>query len=361
VLASTISYEVEPALVFGDTDALRESLASLSSIHDVSMVEVRDGHGGLIARHANADDSRDNPLALLVEGLIRVPEATAPVRRGSTVLGTVHVHGDPAVMTRYVLSGMVISLACLCIVVLAIRMLVRRMENDIIAPLDRIASVAHAVRSERDFTRRAPQSEIAEIDRFTSDFNALLEELEGWHQSLTRENEKLDHEATHDALTGLGNRTLFDRTIARLQSEAQSASLRFALLYIDLDEFKAVNDRHGHQAGDDLLGEVAQRIAQSIRQHDVAFRLGGDEFAIVLRTAASRSSAAAVTARIRAAMARPMVLRPGVEIVPAISIGAAVWPEDGPVAADMLATADGRMYQDKLRKRGGTSYRESHA
>ena len=362
LLASTISYEVEPALVFGDTGALRESLASVSRIHDVSMVEVRDPQGRVIARHAADQESSRNPFAQLVEGLIRVPEASVPVRRGTSVLGTVHVHGDPAVMTRYVLSGTVISLACLCIIILAIRLLVRRMEEDIIAPLDRIASVAHAVRGERDFTRRAPTSQIAEIDRFTSDFNALLEELEGWHKTITAENEKLDHEATHDALTGLGNRALFDRTVARLLSEGQSASRRFAVLYLDLDEFKPVNDRHGHQAGDELLGEVARRIAGAIRQHDLAFRLGGDEFAVVLRTAASWSSTAAVTARLRAAMARPVPLDAGAEeVVPAISIGAALHPEDGTDAEALLGAADGRMYQEKLRKRSATSFRESHA
>jgi diguanylate cyclase (GGDEF)-like protein len=235
------------------------------------------------------------------------------------------------------------------------------MEEGVVAPLSDIALVAHEVRSQRAFGRRVSPSGIAEVDRFGRDFNALLTELEGWHTSLTAEKDKLAHDATHDPLTGLGNRALLERSLQAAVDDQARPAQSFAVLYLDADHFKQVNDRHGHQAGDTLLVGIADRLRNSIRLHDRAFRLGGDEFAVVLGPTVDHARLTTVVGRIEAAMAEPIDLPSGKTIAPSLSIGAAIYPNDGASPQDLLRRADEQMYLNKLRKRSNHPAQGPHA
>lgn len=154
--------------------------------------------------------------------------------------------------------------------------------------------------------------------------------------------EKLALQATHDHLTGLPNRFLFlDRVDAALRT-AQRYSVRCAVLYVDLDGFKQVNDTMGHAAGDRVLQGVARRLGDAVRTSDTVARLGGDEFAVLLPNCAPQD-AMAMAARIVASVAEPFTLPEGEAQVSA-SIGVATFPEDGPDARLLLAAADSAMY-----------------
>lgn len=359
LVARTIGYSVEPAVVFGDARAMREAISSVAEGHEVRLVELRDPRGQLLARWEAYPGAAAQPS--LTERLLRIKPATELVRHAEETIGEVHVTGDTGVLRYYILSGALISLCCLSITFIAARVLARRMEEGVITPLADIASVAHDVRSYRAFDRRVSPSGIAEIDKFGRDFNGLLNELEGWHSTLTQEKDKYEHDATHDALTGLGNRVLFDRCIDQAVSETARTGASFALLYLDANHFKRVNDAHGHLAGDALLAGIAARLSGCIRQEDRAFRLGGDEFAVILSPAADLEMLDVVTARIEEAMAAPIILPSGKTVVPSLSIGAALYPDGGLSSQELLRLADEHMYQDKLRKRSGFTSQGSHA
>ena len=121
-----------------------------------------------------------------------------------------------------------------------------------------------------------------------------------------------------------------------------------ALLFLDLDEFKKVNDVHGHAAGDSILRQVAERLRACIRTSDTACRYGGDEFVVLLPGLAGRESALAVARKIRARLAVPCIVD-DVEIRVTASIGVAVYPVDGHEYGDLLRVTDGFMYRDKAR------------
>lgn len=160
---------------------------------------------------------------------------------------------------------------------------------------------------------------------------------------------RLMHSARHDALTGLPNRVvLFERLEAALARTRQSDS-GLSLLYLDLDEFKQVNDAHGHATGDALLRAVAHRITACLRSVDTVARMGGDEFVVVLESVHRPEDAQAVADKIRAAVHAPLELD-GVRLRIMPSIGIAHHPQDGTDTRALLTHADKLMYEQKNRR-----------
>ncbi|MEU8662643.1 GGDEF domain-containing protein, partial [Actinoplanes philippinensis] len=157
--------------------------------------------------------------------------------------------------------------------------------------------------------------------------------------------EQLLREATHDALTGLLNRAAFTRRLAEASCRAPEHG-RFAILYIDLNAFKPINDTYGHEAGDTVLVAVARAMAASIGSADVAARLGGDEFAVLLTQVREPADARAAAARIGAAVNTPVVVA-GHIVQPHVSIGIAVATGGEAGTEELLRCADAAMYHAK--------------
>ena len=159
--------------------------------------------------------------------------------------------------------------------------------------------------------------------------------------------ERISHMAHHDALTGLPNRTLLDDRIRHAIANAQRNHRAIAILFVDLDDFKLVNDSLGHKVGDELLKAVASRMQQCIRQTDTVLRLGGDEFVIVMGDLPEEApSLLDSLQRIRAAVIAPLVQGEQTIEVSA-SIGVALYPGDGTTPEALLMNADAAMYQAK--------------
>jgi diguanylate cyclase (GGDEF)-like protein len=186
-------------------------------------------------------------------------------------------------------------------------------------------------------------------------FGGLLALWATLFRTVARASRRLRHQATHDALTSLSNRTelyeLGERALARARHDGELA----ALLLIDLDRFKEVNDTMGHEQGDRLLVEVAARLRGLLRGSDILARLGGDEFA-VLAVLPHRGALGEVATRLHAALARPFELG-GVAIELGASIGIAMQPEHGDDVSTLLRHADVAMYEAK---RSATSIETYH-
>ena len=162
---------------------------------------------------------------------------------------------------------------------------------------------------------------------------------------------RLLHDALHDPLTGLANRVLFRDHLERALARRRRSRMGVALLFLDLDDFKAVNDSFGHAAGDRVLVEVARRLSETVRAEDVVARQGGDEFTVLLPSIRGPAEAAASAERLIEALARPIDL--GDESVGiGVSIGVAMAARAGPVADDLLAHADAAMYAAKAGGKG---------
>jgi len=167
---------------------------------------------------------------------------------------------------------------------------------------------------------------------------------------LLERHQHLDHLAHHDQLTGLPNRLYLAAHLPGDIDEAKQAGSVLAVLFLDLDRFKHINDSRGHETGDKLLKTVAQRVRSTVRAQDVVVRMGGDEFVVILRGVQHTGQVNETAERINQALSAPMVVD-GRTLVTTVSIGVALYPHDGVDMGELLRHSDTAMYQAKDRGR----------
>ncbi|MCC5855282.1 MAG: EAL domain-containing protein [Idiomarina sp.] len=207
--------------------------------------------------------------------------------------------------------------------------------------------VAVAIERRRSAERLARANVFLE-KRIAERTEELVEEIERRKKIEAR----LFHDAHHDNLTGLPNRAMFtDRVKQALAAQKRRAKEYFAILFVDLDRFKNINDTLGHSAGDKFLLEVSERLRGTIREHDLLARLGGDEFVILLDRIAHVDDAKDVAGRIISLMTEPFVLE-GQEHFSGASIGITTWRDEEDTVERLLRDADAAMYEAKSLGRG---------
>jgi diguanylate cyclase (GGDEF)-like protein/PAS domain S-box-containing protein len=167
---------------------------------------------------------------------------------------------------------------------------------------------------------------------------------------LLEKQQHLDHLAHHDQLTGLPNRLYLAANLPGAIEEAKRTGVMLAVLFLDLDRFKHINDSRGHETGDKLLKAVSQRLRATMRNEDVVVRMGGDEFIVVLRNVRSTDQVNEAAGRITEAMADPVIVD-GRPLVTTASIGVSLYPRDGADMGELLRHSDTAMYQAKDRGR----------
>lgn len=163
---------------------------------------------------------------------------------------------------------------------------------------------------------------------------------------LKRLQDRMDNLAHHDQLTGLPNRNLFYDRLKQAKALARRRGKGFALFYMDLDGFKAVNDTHGHELGDSLLTAVGLRLEECVRESDTVARIGGDEFTVLLPELHDREAAAGIARLIIEALSRPFHLMDVVCSI-GVSIGISYYPQDGEESERLISCADAAMYRVK--------------
>ena len=172
--------------------------------------------------------------------------------------------------------------------------------------------------------------------------------------SVMRQNllDKIHFQAFHDSLTKLPNRLKFENTLAKLVSAEESQREKFALMFLDLDGFKSVNDNQGHTVGDELLKSVSQRLKGCLHERDLLARMGGDEFAVLLRGVKSQESAHSIALRLCNAIGKKFSIdKYNLKI--GVSIGVSFFPENGQTVDDLLRNADFAMYEAKAQGNSG--------
>ncbi len=359
LIARSITYTVEAAVVFNDRAAATEALSLIASTEEVADADVFDANGKLLAHWARPETGMLSRVELaLAHALLEQPINQPILHQGRTV-GSIHLTGHGGSLLRFLLSGLAGILICTALSAWVALHLARRLLRGITVPLQSLAAVAHAARSERDFDRRVPPARIAELDSLGSDFNALLGEMEAWQSHLQSENETLAHQANHDSLTGLPNRAFFEGRLIRALRGATKLDERVAVLFLDSDRFKDINDNFGHAAGDAVLVAVAARVRAQLRDGDLVARLGGDEFAILLAPLHKAEDAQRIADKIIASMDMPIDVPGGSQVLTSLSIGIAIYPEHGATPGTLLNAADAAMYQAKRLSLGGQHTAES--
>lgn len=211
----------------------------------------------------------------------------------------------------------------------------------------------------------AVEDKVQEAAAELTSVNAALEhEIEERHHlelrlaAVTEQGDVARHASLHDRLTGLPNRALFDDRLQHGLAQAERHDRTLAVMFVDLDGFKRINDAHGHEVGDGILRLVARRLEENTRKDDTVSRHGGDEFLYLLMEVSDESTVAAIAAKIVAVIQAPAVLdvrgTPQTFRVSA-SVGIAVYPKDGTSAEALIEAADRAMYEAK-RAGGGHSF-----
>ncbi|WP_061707524.1 diguanylate cyclase DgcN [Pseudenterobacter timonensis] len=343
--SATLSRSLEAALVFNDAVAATETLATLGKQGQFDMAEVIDRNHQPFARWTwKPKNNPDTFNTFISHWLFPVP-VTHPVWHNGTLIGEVRITARDNLIGHFIWLSFAVLTGSILLTSLVALTITRSLHNGVVAALQNITDVVHDVRTNRDFTRRVSEERIEEFHRFGQDFNSLLDEMEEWQLKLQAKNAQLLRTAMHDPLTGLANRAAFRNALASLMNDSPAKSSA-ALLFLDGDNFKAINDTWGHAAGDCVLIEVASRMVEFGGKRHPSFRLGGDEFAMILYGVHSRSDVQKICSGLTHRFLQPFNLHNGESVTLTLSVGFALAWENESVEK-LLEQADRHMYRIK--------------
>jgi diguanylate cyclase (GGDEF)-like protein len=351
------------AVASGDAATALEILRSLDVAPEILRAELRRAGHGVFARFERPVRQEAGMLARLP--LIgRLAEATVDWREPVTVDGavigeltlTASRHGFYVMLERYVLVSAVAFGGALLVAV----MLSRQLIGLVIHPLVRLTDLLRAVARRKDYSLRAPVGGLDEIGLLAKGVNEMLSQIQSRETDLKSEllerrraEERLDLLAYYDTVTGLPNRHFFNERLIHALNRAGPFGETTALMFIDLDNFKIINDTLGHHLGDMLLNGVGERLARALRSKDFIFRVGGDEFAVILEDVRNREHVASVAEKLIGVFITPFRLEDH-EIFISASIGVSLAPQDATEPTSLLRNADTAMYHAK--EKGKNTY-----
>ena len=347
VLVMTATSLVEPLWTL-DENATRR--AALQAMEEPSVLGLRLTEAKPLA----APIVLSRPGTALGDGVV----LKLPISREGEALGELEIWFDPAqidrlLADRHAANAKLAALQVLLSVAVLLAVLYRRL----LAPIQRLKRQASDIALRAEF---APvtwdrRDELGQLGEHLNEVHAQIDGLFGQLEAQKAELEKV---ALHDSLTGLPNRALFRELTRSAVASARREGGRLALLFIDLDRFKAVNDTWGHAAGDALLVAVAQRLRGAVRAADVVCRHSGDEFTLLLRDASDWSEVAATADRLLKELERLVPLSTG-DVGVSASIGVALFPDDAEDHETLVRHADTAMYAAKHLGRARCSFYRS--
>lgn len=362
-LSSVLAESLNSALTFYDARAAQDAFEGLRSVHDVASAAIYDKSGNLFVGYTNSnnpirvprsfDPSQYNLRAHFGD---MVQSFSVPILGKSpnvNQIGTITMRMDLSEAYKDLLYQTLIMLLIGLLTLALVSTLLTKLQESITNPLLTLTNAMRRVSKDGDFSERAIIYSQDEIGELANVFNQMLDELSKREQSLYQElkerrhiEERLSEIAHFDPVTHLPNRHSFNNQIDRALLNHKYELQKFALLFIDLDNFKYVNDTFGHQAGDLVLLKVAERLRKVLRQEDFVARLGGDEFVIILSAFSDIAQIRNVAEKIVSALQQPFFLE-GHEVFIGASIGITTCPEYGDDSATLQRQADSAMYQAK--------------
>ncbi|TSK07419.1 MAG: EAL domain-containing protein [Geobacter sp.] len=368
-IAEVIGENSASAVVFNDPKSAEDTVRPLAAKSSILAAYIIAKDGRLFVRYLAPGATREKlPLELLPEGappadITRAVQqvqndayrtsffsgyasAVKSIYLDGEQVGTVVLHANASGFLRNLGWTLLAALLFMGAAFVAAYLFSARLQQMVSSPLLELLATMKEVSASKNFSLRVQRPSSDEIGLLYDGFNEMLCEIEERNQILRQRQAHLQQLAHYDPLTRLPNRTLFYDRLSQALSLAGRAREAVAVIFIDLDHFKDINDTLGHRIGDLLLIEVASRLSTVVRSCDTVARLGGDEFTVFCQNIATAENAALVAQKLVALFADTFRLGES-EIHVTASIGVTLFPNDGKTVDELLMNADIAMYHAK--------------
>ena len=381
-MTAMIAANSSAAMLFGDSKAGLETLGFLETQQHVQAGVLYLNDGNVFASYRRAgfydDLPQPEPQKQSVNFSDRYAEIYRPVVHQGNPIGLIYLRSDVTAVHERLSWFLGIVAAVLATTLLLAFALSRQLQRTITDPLLKLSGIARRISTEKNFTLRVAGQRRDELGDLIGDFNTMLDEIQARDEKLktyqaeleervTQRTQQLkyannelaaakeqaeevarrmEYHAHHDALTGLPNRILLNDRLQLGLAHARRQQCMLALLFLDLDRFKIINDSLGHTVGDQLLRVISERLKGCLREGDTVARLGGDEFMVLLPDIRSASDAGRIGSKIIRSLTEPVNCS-GHELQVTTSVGISVFPYDGTDAETLVKHADISMYRAK--------------
>lgn len=353
VHAMVIGSNGAAAIMFQDVQEAQETLNALKHIPDITWAAflLPDGQELATYQQGTMEVGVDR---VMTEGIgWRSLLVRQPVVLHGQRIGSVAVQASLASLYRSLALQSAFGVLAAALALSVYLVLSRRMASSIVQPLLSLVELTEQISAKRDFSLRATVYGGDEAGSLARSFNDLMAQLE-WHDARTSAElqqrrlaeQQLNKLAYYDPVTGLHNRHYFKKKLETAVTEVLRYGTSCAVFFIDLDDFKIVNDTLGHETGDTLLTLVAERLRGTLRSNDVVCRIGGDEFAVILENRVIAVQAAQVAANLVGALSSPFGIDDH-QISIGASLGVSLCPDHATDTVSLLRNADMAMYHAK--------------
>jgi diguanylate cyclase (GGDEF)-like protein len=382
IMADMIAANSAAAILFGDPAAAAETLGFLEMQANIEAGVIYDADNEVFAMYRKSGMKAQLPEPDAQNDSVTFSgnyvELFSDITYQGEKIGMVYLRSDMRSIHDRLVWFIGIVTAVLFVSLLAAYSLSAQMQHIITAPLFRLSATARRISTEKNYSLRVSGEGSDELGSLIIDFNTMLDEISARDEKLRTHQEELEarvaqrtHQleranlelasskeqaesvakrmqfhAHHDALTGLPNRVLLNDRIKTELTHARREQSILALLFLDLDRFKIINDSLGHATGDQLLRIISRRIKDSIREGDTVARLGGDEFMVLLPRITSASDAGRISNKIIDALTEPVSCN-GHDLHITTSVGISIYPFDGTDSETLVRNADISMYRAK--------------
>jgi diguanylate cyclase (GGDEF)-like protein len=391
IMADMIAANTTAALLFGDSPAAVETLSFLSTENNIEAGVIYDSDHEVFASYTKKDLDEKLPDASAMDKNLLFwsdhVELFTDINYQGEVIGNIYLRSDLKAVHERLSWFLTIVAGVLLVSLLVAFALLSQMQHIITAPLLRLSAIARRITTERSYSLRVQDTGKDEMGILIHDFNTMLEEIESRDDQLKRHKQELEERVTqrtmeleqanrqlalskeqaesvakrmeyhahHDDLTGLPNRVLMNDRLGTALAHARRDQSMLAILFLDLDRFKLINDSLGHATGDQLLRGVSRRLKGCLREGDTVARLGGDEFMILLPHITSSADAGRIGNKIIEVLTEPCNCN-GHDLHITTSVGISIFPHDGTDPETLIKHADISMYRAKDLGRNKVAY-----
>ena len=351
-LTKILAQNIAPALLFKDVSNIQASLSSLKYEKNIVEAYALLDNGEIIGSYTKERLFKQNPL---IKEISLEPKqfwdgfklyTVTPIKDDANSIGfLVTVYAMDEFITHILMQTLFIALIITSSILLTFKYF-KVLSRDILIPISQLNKSTTEIIKTKTLNTEVKVYNNDEIGLLAKNFNIMIKELSKYHEELSKQKDLLSYKANHDELTDLPNRALFNDRLSVAINKADRNAGAIAVFFLDIDYFKQINDKYGHDVGDEILKRFAIRLESCLRAEDTLARIGGDEFMIILEENENLTTSTTVANKILESMKEPIKLGES-ELMLATSIGIAIYPSDASTASELVKNADLAMYRAK--------------